>query len=290
MQDEEQKTVDGDADSDKEKDQDSEELDNRLSELDQEDEPGDEDKDTEDDTEGDETKTPELKYTEESLQHAVSKAETEWQSRKDKEFDPLYADNQTLKKKVSELESQIDDKAGEDAFAYLKEEESEDKAAKFKKDLDRIMGRHKELKHLEELNGSLPSIVSGLEKREKVVQSRDFGYEYFPEVAPDVLTDAIKILKTDDGNSKLVDQLRASVRFIKARKGFINEMIESESDSSKDLKMLARARSSEIKGRVKGTTHKPDSGRTAGGGYDPRKLTGDEKVAKGLLEASKKIK
>lgn len=202
---------------------------------------------------------PELKYTDDSLQYHIKEAERKWQSSKDKEFQPLYQELEELKKAKLELEGKMDERANEVLFASESNDVGEEKAMTTKDARARIIARHKELKPLEDLNRKLPSVIADLEKREKTVQARDFGYQYFPE------SDTVSTKRRDD---------------------FIKELIESDSQSPSDMTLLARARSSEMKA-VPSKKHKPDSGKQAGGGVDTTKLSGDEKVLLGLKNLRK---
>ena len=284
MEDKELNAVEGDADSNE--DQPSEELNNKASEEEEETEP--EEKPETEDKEGAEEpeEVDELDkpyYSKRAFTDAVKK---ESQSLKDKELKGLYSEKKALQARITELEDKQDDKANDFLFADETETYGEEKALTAKEARDQILARRKELRHLEELNKSIPNITAGLIEREKKLQAHNLGYEHFPVADNGVLTDAIAVLSKDDSNSELVSRLQAVATSQKVRADFIDKLLESESESPKDMKLLARALSAELKIKtVKKVTHKPDTSRVAGGGVDLSSLTADELIERGEKKA-----
>jgi len=203
----------------------------------------------ESDASTEEEQKPETTYTEDDIKTRIEIEQRKWQSSKDRELKPIYLELEQTKKTIRELDEKLDDKASGLLFVQESDESGDDKAQQVKESRDRVLKRYRELKHLEEV---VVPFADELQKREKEVESKLFGLKYFP------------------GGEEQIS---------KVRDDFIKELVESDTHNPRDLELLARARSSELKSQKKDVGIKPDSGKQTKGAP---KLTGDDALAYGL--------
>lgn len=203
---------------------------------------------------GDEPKT---NFTREEHEADLVEQQRKWQSTKDKELKPVYAERDQLRQQIAELNHKLDDKANEALFAEESEQYGEEAANKTKAARERILKARDEMQILYQFKDELPRVIKDAETKIKRGLAYELGAKHFPG--------------TDAATSRV-------------RADFIEELVTSDADNEEKLTLLARARSAELNNKRK-VTHKPAPSVSTGGGPNLASMTADELLLIGEKKA-----
>ncbi len=197
-------------------------------------------------------------YTETEFQKELTKRA---QAMKDKELVPVYAERDTLKDKISELESQIADKEIdrdlESIFKGDTEEYGEEQAKKRQDSLRKFSEHYKEYQAKSHIHAKLDEIAVKIGTREKTVSIREALLDW-----------------RDKGFAFDVNEVR--------------EKLEQATDP-KTFEVVKNAIASELKAKTDKKPFRPSPGRSGGGGgIDLKKLSGRELLNRGYAKEQKK--
>ncbi len=222
----------------------------------------------------DEVSTPEPTEEPEEPKYPESEITKKAQSLKDKEMKSFYAERDGLKKKISELESQIrskeDDKEMDVIFQAEKEELGDEAKAKQRDEIRRkFNARYNEFKRSEATLKEKESELSELATRLDAV-GKD-------QLATTVL---LPYIFANKSIHKLIDKAK-------------QELIEG-AETKEGMERLAKAIGAELQSKLTGENKpfKPDSGRSSGGGtgrltvQNLRDLTPEGKNVKDLKKVA----